>query len=248
MIQFTCPHCQARLSVSDDKAGQSRKCLKCGRTIQVPLAGAVKGRASLKPPARGIERVGEGAIPIAEPRPDKAAEPARLQRPRPATGGLGIPPARAMDRTMEEEIPLTEEPRDNAKAASIEQERLAIEPEPPATEGGLIVTTDGDAVVVCIQRDKILDSLTIEAIGRELYALVEERGCRKMVLDFGRVEFLSSQMLGVLMVLHKKIAGINGRLVLCAVRNDLQKVFKIVRLDKVLPIVADREAAMGELR
>ena len=40
MIQLTCPHCQAVLKVSDDKAGRMGKCPKCQARITVPAAEA----------------------------------------------------------------------------------------------------------------------------------------------------------------------------------------------------------------
>ncbi len=54
-------------------------------------------------------------------------------------------------------------------------------------------------------------------------------------------------MLGVLVTLQKKIADISGRLLLCAVHSDLQKLFHIVKLERTLPIVADTHTAMGVL-
>jgi len=39
-IQFTCPHCGAQTSVSDEYAGQSGPCAQCGRTVTIPPPGA----------------------------------------------------------------------------------------------------------------------------------------------------------------------------------------------------------------
>ena len=37
-IPFTCPHCQHETLVEDKYAGQSGKCVACGRNITVPMA------------------------------------------------------------------------------------------------------------------------------------------------------------------------------------------------------------------
>lgn len=291
MIEFTCTHCQARLNVSDHKAGHSGHCPKCGRTIQVPLpATTVSAHAPLKPLAPAMQQVDDGEIPLADeppraraPEPARqqqslrpaggpaitpphageareagegiddgeipladepsragAAEPARQHQPLRPAGGRVIAPEDAEDGTKAEEIPLTEEPGETEKQTPREHG-------PAPTPGGLIIAPVGDATVVSFQNAKILDALVIETIGQELYALVEQRTCRKIVLDLGHVQFLSSQMLGVLTSLHKKAAGIKGRVVLCSVHNDLQKVFRLVSLDRVLPIVADRQAALAML-
>ena len=36
MIRLTCPSCQASLNAKDELAGQTRKCPKCGATLQIP--------------------------------------------------------------------------------------------------------------------------------------------------------------------------------------------------------------------
>ncbi len=43
-ILFTCPHCGAQTNVDDRYAGQSGPCAQCGRTITVPLPGAMPGQ------------------------------------------------------------------------------------------------------------------------------------------------------------------------------------------------------------
>ena len=235
MIHFTCTHCQTKLSVSDDKAGQSGACPKCSRTMHVPAAAAVaKDHA---PPAM----VEDGEIPLAEEPPRaRVAEPARRLKPSRAAGRPGIRPVHAGQGIEDAEIPMAEAPEEPKK-------KTPVEPEPPPTAGGLIIKPVGDVMVVSFQSDKILDAVVIETIGQELYALVDERACRKLVLDFGHVNFLSSQMLGVLMALHKKATAIKARVLLCAVHSDLLKVFHIVRLERILPIVADRHTALGVL-
>jgi anti-sigma B factor antagonist len=241
MIQFTCTHCQTRLSVSDDKAGHSGKCPKCGRTIQVPSAAAAKGVAPLMPKAGAGERSDAGDIPLMD-EPPRVGSSVAARQPQPFRAAVGpaVTPANSRERIERAEIPLAEERGKTEK-------ETPLEPAAPPTAGGLVVTPAGDATVVSFHNSRILDALAIETIGQELYALVDERGCRKIVLDFSNVDFLSSQMLGVLMALQKKATAIRGRVLLCAVHNDLKKVFQIVKLERVLPIVADRHTALGVL-
>jgi hypothetical protein len=40
MIRLTCPECQAKLNAKEELAGQTRKCPKCGTTLQIPEADA----------------------------------------------------------------------------------------------------------------------------------------------------------------------------------------------------------------
>ena len=113
-----------------------------------------------------------------------------------------------------------------------------------ATE--FLVTNIRGVTVVDFQSPSILNSVEVDTIGQRLYRLVDEQAHRKIVLDFGQVRFLSSQMLGVLINLHKKAEQINGAVILCGLRPELSKVFKITRLDKILKFAKDEEAALNE--
>ena len=73
----------------------------------------------------------------------------------------------------------------------------------------------GDVTVVNFIDRKILDEQNIQIIGEQLFGLVDEEGCRKLLLNFGNVEFLSSAALGKLITLNKKLQAAKGRLILC---------------------------------
>src|SRR5437870_10863044 len=70
----------------------------------------------------------------------------------------------------------------------------------------------GDVTVVNFVDRKILDEPTIQVIGDQLFSLVDEEGWRKLLLNFGNVEYLSSAALGKLITLHKKLQAAGGRL------------------------------------
>jgi anti-sigma B factor antagonist len=112
---------------------------------------------------------------------------------------------------------------------------------------GLVVAEVKGVMVVAFQSASITDLLTIETIGGQLYALVEQQARKKIVLDFTAVRFLSSQMLGVLIQLQRKARQIGGRIVLCSMRPDLMKVFEITRLDKILEFAPDERQALAKL-
>lgn len=112
---------------------------------------------------------------------------------------------------------------------------------------GLVVTRVKDVTVVAFGNSAVLDSLTVDAVAKELYALVEEQNKKKILLDFTSVEFLSSQMLGVLLSLHKKAVANGTELVLCGLRKSLMKVFRVMSLHKLLVFAPDGEEALRKL-
>jgi anti-anti-sigma factor len=115
-------------------------------------------------------------------------------------------------------------------------------------QGNLVISTIEDVTIVSFREHTILDLGMVEGIGKQLYALVDERALRKIVLDFRPVRFFSSQMIGVLLNLHKRASAIKGRVILASLQPDLYKVFKITRLDDVLEFAANEDKAMDMFR
>ncbi len=115
------------------------------------------------------------------------------------------------------------------------------------TDSGLIVYQIQDATVVTFQKTSVLDTLEVEQIGDTLYDLVDKRHCTKLVLDFSKVQLLSSSALGVLITLRSKAAAIKGKAVICGIRDDLMKAFKITRLDKMFEFYDSEAKALASL-
>jgi anti-sigma B factor antagonist len=112
---------------------------------------------------------------------------------------------------------------------------------------GLVITPTQDMAVVSFKQASILDAQVVEDIGKELYAIVDQQAKRKVVLDFAAVKFLSSQMIGVLVTLHKKSVAIRGRVILCGLQPNLRQIFSITSVDKFLKIVKNEAEAAALL-
>src|SRR6516225_8103622 len=102
----------------------------------------------------------------------------------------------------------------------------------------------GDVTVVNFVDRKILDEQNIQVIGDQLFSLVEQDGLRKLLLNFGNVEYLSSAALGKLITLNKKLQAAGGRLILCNIDPQIYEVFEITRLDKFFNIQKEEQAAL----
>jgi anti-sigma B factor antagonist len=112
-------------------------------------------------------------------------------------------------------------------------------------EPNLIVQNIGGVVVVNLGGSALLDMPTIDLLGQRLYELVDAQAQRKIVLDFSKVRLLSSSLLGVLVKLQRKAKDIGGRVVICGLRPELQKAFKITRMDKLFEFHATEEPALN---
>ena len=104
--------------------------------------------------------------------------------------------------------------------------------------------TIGDVLVVNFIDRKILDEQNIQIIGEQLFSLVDEAGRRKILLNFGNVEYLSSAALGKLITLNKKLQAAGGRLILCNIDPQIYEVFEITKLNKLFNIHKEEQAAL----
>ena len=99
--------------------------------------------------------------------------------------------------------------------------------------------------VVEFNNPSLMDPLELEAIGQQLYKLVDEQDKRKVVLDFEKVQYLSSQAIGIILTMNKKLGSLsNSKLVLCGIGPRLMELLKITRLDRLLTIKATQKEAV----
>jgi anti-sigma B factor antagonist len=111
----------------------------------------------------------------------------------------------------------------------------------------MVIQRVGDITFVRFQDSRLLDGQQLDAIGRELYRLVDEMDRKKLLLDFSKVQFLASAAIGILVNLRKKSGAIKGVVVLCGLRKDIMKVFEITKLTKVLTFAPNEKKALKML-
>src|ERR1700693_2083319 len=108
----------------------------------------------------------------------------------------------------------------------------------------LEVVEEGDVTVVNFIDRKILDEQNIQKIGEDLFSLVDELGRKKILLNFGNVEYLSSAALGKFITLNKKVQAAQGKLILCNIEPNIYEVFEITKLNKLFNIQKEEQGAL----
>ena|SRR5579864_2772778 len=78
----------------------------------------------------------------------------------------------------------------------------------------------------------------------EIYGLAENEEHTRVVLDFSGVEFLSSDSLGLLANLRKKLGVAGIQLRLCYLEPHLRDVLRVTHLDKVFAIYGSQHDAL----
>ena len=108
----------------------------------------------------------------------------------------------------------------------------------------LVVDTDGVSVVN-IPNGCMLDGEAIQAVGATLFDLVDKDSKKKLLLDFGDIRFMSSQILGVLLTLRRKAERGGATIVLTGIREQLMRVFEITNLDTMFNFFDRREEGLA---
>jgi anti-sigma B factor antagonist len=89
-----------------------------------------------------------------------------------------------------------------------------------------------------------VDVYTAPRLRERLIELVDE-GARKVVVDLGRVDFLDSTGLGVLVGASKRLRIAGGTFAVVCAKEPLLKIFRITALDQIFRLHDTVEAATG---
>lgn len=111
----------------------------------------------------------------------------------------------------------------------------------------LAIETHGPAIVARLTRSQISDEDNIEQMAQELVTLIDHYQCQRLALSMDLVEFITSAVLGKLIMIHRKLHRREGRLVMCDVRGNVAEVMKSSRLNEYFTIVDDKAGALGLL-
>jgi anti-sigma B factor antagonist len=102
-----------------------------------------------------------------------------------------------------------------------------------------------DATVGSFVDERIVDQVVIDAVGDQLYSLVERDGHARLLLNFSEVKFMASAVIAKLFTLHRKVKTAGGQLKFCCIDPDLRVVFKITGLDRMVQIYDDEQTALN---
>ena len=101
--------------------------------------------------------------------------------------------------------------------------------------------------VVAFTSSHLTDEENIEQLGHEMFALVEQFNCRRVVVSLAPVEFLTSSVLGKLITLHRRLHRQNGRLAICDIRPPVADVLHTSRLISYFSTCLDVDSAVAML-
>jgi anti-anti-sigma factor len=86
----------------------------------------------------------------------------------------------------------------------------------------------------------------VEAVSKQIDALVQSARPKLLLLDFSEVEFMASFMQGFLLELQKRLRRAGGRLKLCGLREYVELSFRITNLYQKFSIHPDERSALDD--
>lgn len=103
----------------------------------------------------------------------------------------------------------------------------------------------GPAIGVRLKRGKF-DDETIDRLGAELGRLIDEEGCRNLILNLGpdEPECLYSVFLAKLVSLKKRLDGIGGTFALANLSPLAHDIFLAAGIEKFFSIFPDQASAL----
>lgn len=114
----------------------------------------------------------------------------------------------------------------------------------PALKYLKVTDADGVAVVDFVDSGLMYEATLVQQIGDELQSLLAEPGRQRILLDFSKVQYLSSTMLGQLAKLQKAVNTANGQLKITGLGPVLRDTFRIGHFEPLFAIYDDQASAL----
>ena len=80
-----------------------------------------------------------------------------------------------------------------------------------------------------------------------MQAIAEATDVKKIVIDLNRIELMTSTMIGQFVTFHNRCKERDIDVRFCNLSSEIQKLFKITKLDSMFHVSETREKAMDSL-
>jgi len=101
-----------------------------------------------------------------------------------------------------------------------------------------------DALILALSGK--LDATTAKTFEEKILGVINS-GTQRLVLDLSQLEYVSSSGLRVFLLAAKRLQGTEGKIVLCALKDQIRQVFDLAGFSSILPIYGSRDEAIKGL-
>ena len=111
----------------------------------------------------------------------------------------------------------------------------------------LDISQQGAVTVVRVLCPDLVCESDVSAVGKRMLRVVEELGCRRVVLNLAAVERVDSLMIGKIIALYKTARAVGGRVALCALNPLLADALEALHINRLLAIYPTEPEAVQAL-
>lgn len=104
----------------------------------------------------------------------------------------------------------------------------------------------GGVLVVRLRGE--LDHHAVEPLRDEIEQSLEQTFYRGLVLSFQDIDFMDSSGLGLILGRYRTLSGRGGKMALCEVNSNLQKIFELSGIYKIVPVYDTEETALKAVK
>ncbi len=112
----------------------------------------------------------------------------------------------------------------------------------------LSVREHDGVTIVGFTLSSLTEESNIDQVGQELFSLVEQFDCRRLVVSLRGVIYITSSGLGKLITLHRKMHRLKGQVAYCEVEPVVEDILKTSRLFNYFVITPDVQSAVESVR
>lgn len=104
----------------------------------------------------------------------------------------------------------------------------------------------GDVTVATVHAAQVIDTSSMVEFGDTVLRFLEGRPDSHLMLNFTKVDYMSSALLTELLRINDFVRLHRGSMRLCGLRKEMLEVFKITKLDGLFTIAKDYKAGVKQ--
>jgi anti-sigma B factor antagonist len=101
-----------------------------------------------------------------------------------------------------------------------------------------------DAVILALSGK--LDATTAKTFEDRILGVING-GTQRLVVDLSQLDYVSSSGLRVFIIAAKRLQTVDGKIVLCSMKDHVRQVFDLAGFSSMLSIYASRDEAMKSI-
>lgn len=97
----------------------------------------------------------------------------------------------------------------------------------------------GEIAIAFVGSKQVIETSDVSQFGDEIIRFLQKRPDSHLLLNFEKVDFMSSAMLTEMLRVNEVVRSQRGSLRICGLRKEMKQVFEVTKLDSIFHIEND---------